>query len=256
MEKVLGEKKSAGDKIFVGYFPLGDFKMGDAISRVGEFIDDGIDVLELGIPYERPVLDGAVVASSMARALEVTSPAAAVDSISALRNAYPDVCLQIMTYYEVIEAMGVDVFCERVAAVGVDGVLAPNVPDAAKAALSEALERNGLIEPLFVPIDLADEDVAGYAAAGRGYLFLQAQEGKTGPREGVSPRVADDIARLRNAGATAALCAGFGISRPSQVKSLMAMGADGVIVGSSIIEAVLEGNSREYISSLRAALDE
>ena len=87
MEQVLGEKKAAGHKIFVGYFSLGDPAMGDQVERVGEFIADGVDVLELGIPYENPALDGAVVSASMARALEVTTPAAAMDSIAELRAA-------------------------------------------------------------------------------------------------------------------------------------------------------------------------
>lgn len=255
MEQALGEKRAAGRKIFVGYFPLGDPAMGDQVERVGEFIADGVDVLELGIPYENPVLDGAVVSASMARALEATTATAAMDSIAELRAAYPDACLQIMCYYETIEAMGIEAFCEHAAAVGADGVLAPNVPSEAKPRLAEALDRAGLLQPLFVPVDLADEDVASFAKAGRGYMFLQAQEGKTGPRDGVSPRVEGNVDRLRGAGAMAALCAGFGISKPQQIKDLMAMGADGVIVGSSIIDAVIAGDSREYISSLRAALD-
>lgn len=255
MEEILNEKRAAGHKIFVGYFPLGDPQMGDQAARVGEFLEDGIDVLELGIPYENPSLDGAVVSASMARALKEGSSAAAMDSIAALREAYPDACLQIMTYYEAVEEMGVEKFCAHAAELGADGVLAPNVPDADRERFSAALERNGLIQPLFVPVDLSDEDVPVFASAGRGYMFLQAQEGKTGPRDGVSPRVADNVARLRTAGARSALCAGFGISKPRQVKDLMAMGADGIIVGSSIIEAVISGTSREYISSLRVALD-
>lgn len=255
MERILEGKRAAGRKILVGYFPLGDPAMGGQIARVGEFIADGVDVLELGIPYEDPVLDGEVVSASMERALEVTTPAAAMDSIAELRAAYPDACLQIMTYYETIETMGVEAFCKRAEAAGADGVLAPNVPEEKRTNLAAALDRTGLLQPLFVPIDLADDAVANYAKAGRGYLFLQAQEGKTGSRDNVSPRVADNVRRLREAGAKASLCAGFGISRPRQILDLMNMGADGVIVGSSIIDAVLEGHSREYISLLRAALD-
>lgn len=255
MERVLAEKKAAGHKIFVGYFPLGDPAMGKQVERVGEFIADGVDVLELGIPYKDPSLDGAVVSASMARALEVTTPLAAMDSIADLRDAYPDACLQIMTYYETIDAMGVDAFCEHAAAAGANGILAPNVPEDREDDLAKAIEGHGLLQPLFVPVDVSDKDVEGFAEKGRGYLFLQAQEGKTGPRDGVSPRVADNVRRLREAGASAALCAGFGISKPKQISDLMAMGAEGVIVGSSIIDAVLAGTSREYISSLRAALD-
>lgn len=255
MEQVLSEKKAAGHKIFVGYFPLGDPLMGDAVERVGEFIECGVDVLELGIPYADPSLDGAVVSASMARALEAGSVDEAMNTVARLRRAYPDACLQIMTYYETIADMGAEAFCAHVAELGADGVLAPNVPEMAREELGAALKRNGLLQPLFVPIDFADGDTEKFSSQGRGYMFLQAQEGKTGPRDGVSPRVADNIRRLRGAGASAALCAGFGISKPGQIQELVRMDVDGVIVGSSIIEAVVAGGSHEYITSLRAALD-
>lgn len=255
MEQVLAEKKIAGRRILVGYFPLGDPLMGDPVARVGEFIEDGVDVLELGIPYAEPSLDGAVVSDSMARALDAMDARGAMDLIAGLRKAYPEACLQIMTYFETIEAMGVEVFCAHAAELGSDGVLAPNVPDEKRGRLDAALDRNGLLQPLFVPIDASDEDIPRFASDGRGYMFLQAQEGKTGPRDGVSPRVANNVVRLREAGAKAALCAGFGISKSQQIKDLVSMGVDGVIVGSSIIESVLAGTSRGYISSLRMALD-
>lgn len=73
MEDALLTKMRAGRGILVGYLPLGDPAMGDLVSRAGSFLEAGVDVLELGVPCERPVLDGAVVRGSMRRALERTS---------------------------------------------------------------------------------------------------------------------------------------------------------------------------------------
>lgn len=254
MEQVLADKVRAGGKIFVGYFPLGDPLMGDQVARVGEFLAAGVDVLELGVPYRNPVLDGEVVSASMQRALERARSEEIMDGIAELRAAYPESCLQIMTYWEVVSEMGLEAFCAKAREVGADGVLAPNVPADARAAFDQMLDAYDLLQPLFVPIDSSDKELQSFALRGRGYLFLQAQEGATGAREGVAERVATNIYKLRQLGATAALCAGFGISKPQQVTTLMEMGADGVIVGSSIIQSVLDGSYRQYLSELRQAL--
>lgn len=254
MEQVLLDKVHVGRKIFVAYFPLGDPLMGNQVERVGEFLDAGVDVLELGVPYRNPVLDGPVVSASMSRALQNASADSIMESIANLRQAYPDACLQIMTYYEAMTEMGLDAFCAKARSVGADGILAPNVPQQAQPTFDQALDSYELLQPLFVPIESSDEALQNFATKGRGYLFLQAQEGKTGVRDGVAERVATNIQKLKQLGATAAICAGFGISKPAQVATLMDMGADGVIVGSSIIQSVLDGSYRQYLGQLRDAL--
>ena len=87
MEDALLTKMRAGRGILVGYLPLGDPAMGDLVSRAGSFLEAGVDVLELGVPCERPVLDGAVVRGSMERALERTSAEGALASVARLASA-------------------------------------------------------------------------------------------------------------------------------------------------------------------------
>lgn len=254
MEDALLTKMHAGRGILVGYLPLGDPAMGDLVSRAGSFLEAGVDVLELGVPCERPVLDGAVVRGSMQRALERTSAECALASVARLASAYPGSCLQVMTYFEVIARMGVERFAEACAQSGVGGVLSPDAPSGEVPALDAALECRGVLSLRFAPYRLGDEDAKRLAREARGYVFLQSVDGKTGPQRGVSPRVRENVGRLRDAGVAAPVCAGFGVSSPEQVAELSAMGADGVIVGSSIIESVLAGRSTEYIRSLRRAL--
>lgn len=256
MQNALLERKKNGMKTLVGYYTLGDPGMGDQVAKVGEYLESGVNVLELGLPYEDPSLDGAVVRDSMKRALEVVSTEAALKSIEGLREAYPDACLQIMTYYEIVEAMGVGRFCRMAAAVGADGAMSPNATVEQAEELGAALAEEGLIMPRFAPFHLNGRMADEIVHAARGYVFVQAQDGKTGAQTSVPPQVGDNISLLRSCCEDIPLYAGFGISCPEQIAALKNMDADGVIVGSSIISAVLEGKTESYISSLREALDD
>ena len=255
MQETLLRCRQDGKKILVGYFPLADPAMGDPVARVGEYLESGVDVLELGLPYEKPVLDGAVVRDSMKRALGVTGAEAALKSIGSLRQAFPTACLQIMTYHEIVEGIGLERFCRMAKEAGADGAMSPNASSMQAEELGRALEEQGLIMPRFAPFHLDRSAATEIAHKARGYVFVQAQDRKTGAQTGVPAEVGKNISLLRSCSEDIPLYAGFGISCPEQIKTLIAMGADGVIVGSSIISAVLEGRSRSYIFSLRAALD-
>jgi tryptophan synthase alpha chain len=255
MQETLLRRMQDGKKVLVGYFPLADPAMGDQIARVGEYLESGVDVLELGLPYERPALDGRIVRDSMERALAVSDAKTALESIGELRESFPDACLQIMTYHEIVEAMGPEQFCRMAKEAGADGAMSPNASSMQAEELGRALEEQGLIMPRFAPFHLDRSAATEIAHKARGYVFVQAQDGKTGAQTGVPAEVGKNISLLRSCFEDIPLYAGFGISCPEQIKTLIAMGADGVIVGSSIISAVLEGRSRSYISSLRAALD-
>lgn len=255
MQETLLRCRQDGKKILVGYFPLADPAMGDPVARVGEYLESGVDVLELGLPYEKPALDGGVVRDSMKRALGVMGAEAALKSIGSLRQAFPNACLQIMTYREIIEGIGLERFCRMAKEAGADGAMSPNASDKQTEELGLALEEQGLIMPRFAPFHLDRSTAADIAHSAKGYVFVQAQDGKTGVQTGIPGKVGENISLLRSCSEDIPLYAGFGISCPEQIRTLIDMGADGVIVGSSIISAVLEGKSKIYISSLRAALD-
>ena len=254
MDKTLKQKQERGERILVTYYPLGDPALGDPIARVGEFLEAGADVLELGLPYKNPSLDGAVVSASMERSLSCVDIYQALSIVRTLRETYPEACLQLMSYYEVAEELGLNEFCDLIKEAGADGVILPNAPAEKHSLLHETLNGLDLLDILFAPISINQVQAASIAQDAQGYVFLQAQTGGTGPQKSVAPQVKENIDTLRSLGTDALLCAGFGISSPAQVHELVAMGADGVIVGSSVILAALEGRSREYIHSLKDAL--
>lgn len=255
MQQLLSDMKARGEKILVAYFPLADTALGgDDAGWAKKYFDNGATVLEMGLPYEDPVLDGKTVRDSMERALSHTTTDAVFSIIKGIRDACPENILQIMTYYGNIEKYGIEDFARRCAGCGADAVLAPDTPFEKYPELDAALGKHGLLFLRFSRYHLTDEAVRDVQEHADGYVFQQAVDGATGVVEGVSPQVGKNFERYRAAGVQTPLIAGFGISTEEQVKAALALGADGVVVGSAILSHILAGDGEAYIASLRAAL--
>ncbi len=255
MVKIFDEMKKADEKILVSYFPLCDPALEDQVAWAGKYFDNGTTVLEMGLPYEDPCLDGKTVKDSMERALKEHTIDDAFDIIAKLRETYPDNILQVMTYFEIIDKMGVDTFAKRCSACGVDAVLTPNIPVSRVDEMDKALGEYNLIHLRFAPYHLNDEVIGDLEDKAKGYIFLQAVDGVTGPQEKTSPQVGVNVKTLKDHGVETPVVAGFGISNPQHVSEMKAMGADGVIVGSKVISEIINGNGEEFIKQLRNALN-
>lgn len=254
MERVFQKMQEKNERILVAYFPLCDPILDDQVVWAGKYFANGTTVLEMGLPFENPMLDGAVVRRSMERTLKQHTVADAFEVIASFREAYPDNILQIMTYFEIADYMGIDTFADACAQAGVDAVLSPNTPLERVADLDAALEGLDIINLRFVPYHLTETVERDLIEHARGYIFQQAVDGATGPQKMVSPQIGINVRRLKDLGITTPVIAGFGISNASQIKEVCSMGADGVIVGSSILRALEDGMGEEFIKSLRNAL--
>lgn len=254
MNRVFGEMMRRGEKILVSYFPIGDPCVADAVEWAGRFLENGTTVLELGLPYEDPVLDGEVVKASMARALERTDLEGVFRDIAAIRQAYPDALLQVMTYVENVLKYGYAAFGVLCARCGVDAVLTANADPRQMAELDEVLGRHDICNLRFIPYHMTETHIADLKLHGGGYVYLQAVDGATGSAAAITDQIEKNVCRLRDAGITAPLIPGFGISTPEHIRTYLAMGADGAIVGSAIIKHLLDGTGEAYIQSLADAL--
>lgn len=254
MEATFNAMAERGERILVAYYPLCDPLIEDQVAWAGTYFENGATVLEMGLPYENPVLDGATVRNSMARALEKHDVADAFKVIAELREAYPDNILQVMTYFEIIDQMGVQEFTAACAQAGADAVLSPNTPSERVPELDEALAAHDLINLRFSPFHLTSEAEDDLKQNAKGYIFQQSVDGATGPQETVSPQIGVNVERLKSLGITTPVVAGFGISNGEQVKEACTMGADGVIVGSAILNAIQAGEGAAFIKSLRDAM--
>jgi tryptophan synthase alpha chain len=233
------------------YLPLGDPEADDDLPEL--YRDCGVDILEIGVPGSDPYLDGKTISDSVRRArhagVNVRKGSAL---IAEHRAALPDIGMVWMTYPPDDPAGLV----EAVVASGVDGFLTP-LPARSYASLARQLEQQGVDYIHFLAHDPRLKDVAAAISTSKGYVMLQANPGPTGIKPVVLPDNTHVIAMLRRLGLTTPIALGIGIGNAEQARASIAMGADGIIIGSLTVETMLKGRSalRELLTSVREAID-
>lgn len=253
MTKKFEELHEKGERILVTYYPLCDTAVADPIELADNYFKNGSSLLEMGLPYEDPCLDGKVIRDSMARALTKHNIKDAFEQIKELRKVFPNEVLEVMTYIENVNRIGREKLAEMCADAGVDAVLCPNASIEQWQELDKVFNKYGIINMRFATYDLIEEQIDDLIENSDGYIFLQAVNGVTGPQEKTSPKVKENVELLRKRGVTTPIVAGFGISNANQAHELIQMGADGVIVGSSLVTSILNNEYKEYVKELSNA---
>ena len=245
----------AGRRWLSCYYPLGDPRV--PVDLLDVYTGEGVDVLEIGMASPDPYLDGPDVRASMARASrdQWQRDLEAVANRLARLQAPP--CRLLMTYADAAHPglPGSDRGSDLWPLIDSLLVVAPE-GDHQAMALEAAAEAAGLPLAAFVALPLTDTAMARAARAGL-YVMLQAATGVTGPRAALDPGNRDRLARLRAAGIQTPILAGFGIANGAQAGAAVAMGADGVVVGSQVLRAALAGGAElaHLLSDLRKGID-
>ena len=219
----------------------------------------GADVLEVGVPFSDPLADGPVIQRATERALAAgTTLRAVLELIERLRPRI-SAPIVVFSYANPILRMGVDAFVDRAARVGVDGVLALDLPIEEATGFRAALASAGLDLIFLLSPTTTDARIRRAAELGSGFLYGISRLGVTGARDRVASG-AEQLDRRIRAHATLPIALGFGISRPEHVVEVCAY-ADAAVVGSSLVSVVAEhGRSadlaakvEEYVRWLRRA---
>ncbi len=245
-----------GERALVCYFPLGDSVGGDPLALADRYVAAGVDVLEMGLPWQDPILDGPTIRGSMQRALAMgTTPARFFDEVRRIRRAYPDLPLEVMTYQGLVDSIGAQGFSRMCAELGVDAVI---VPDASR---HQRREMDLLLRPLdihplrFAPFELTPQEITEIAQEARGFVFVQAKPGVTGAGTDMHAELHQNLVALRSGGVRTPLVAGFGMSLPEQVLQANRWGADGVVVGSAAVEHLVKSGEAlsEFLCQMKQA---
>lgn len=228
---------SQGRAALVGYLPVGYPDLDRSTEAFVALAHNGCDVLEIGVPYSDPVMDGPVIAAAADQALrQGTRLEDTFTLAAAVHAASPDTALLVMTYWNPVARTGVEAFATRLLEAGVSGLITPDlIPDEASEwmAVSDAL---GLERVFLVAPSSSDERLRTTAHASTGFTYAASTMGVTGERSTVGSGAADLVARTRAAGADR-VCVGLGVSTPEQATDIAAF-ADGVIVGSALVRAL------------------
>lgn len=245
-----------GHKALIGYITVGYPSIEATLEVVPVLAGNGCDIIELGIPFSDPLADGATIQKASFCALQNgVTPGVCLDIARQLRSRI-DAPLVFMTYYNPVFSYGLEGFCAACASSGVDGLIIPDLPPEEGAELETLAVRHNLDLIYLLAPTSPDKRVRLVAEKSRGFIYLVSVAGVTGARDRLPEDLSRFIGRVRGAAAQP-LCVGFGISKPEQAAYVAGM-ADGIIVGSRIIELVEGGNAASvvsFIGELRRALD-
>jgi len=227
---------------FVPYLALGDPDLESSLEYVRALDRGGADVVELGLPFSEPIAEGPTIQSAVVRSLSGgMTPTRFFDAVETLDVDAPLVC---MTYYNLIYQFGSEEgprpFVERAAEVGIEGFVVPDLPAEEAGPLREACDAFGLDLIFIVAPTTRGERLERIMERTSGYVYVQARLGVTGAKADVSDQTGASLDRLSRWDIPKAV--GFGISSGEHAREVVAAGADGVIVGSALVDIVAEGD--------------
>jgi len=239
----------------VGYLPAGFPDVEGSIAALTAMVEAGCDVIEIGLPYSDPVMDGPTIQAAAQQALE-----AGIRSGDVLRVveavAATGTPTLVMTYWNPVERYGVERFAQSLADAGGAGLITPDLtPDFAPEWIAAADARD-LDKVFLVAPSSTDERIAMTTAASRGFVYATGIMGVTGTTQATAAGVAPLIARTK-ATTDLPVGVGVGVSTGAQAAELAAH-ADGVIVGSAFVRTLLEhaGDRAAGLAALRELTSE
>lgn len=236
---VLTARREAGSGALIGYLPVGFPTFDDSVDAAVAIAENGVDIIELGLPYSDPVMDGPVIQKATQHALANGFKLRhGFDAVRAITERV-DVPVLVMTYWNPVVQYGVDRFADDLVAAGGAGLITPDlIPDEGADWLA-ASERTGLDRVFLAAPSSSDARLRQAVEASRGFVYAVSTMGITGARSDVDQAAKILVSRLRQAGSEHA-CVGLGISTADQVREILAY-ADGAIVGSALVKALAEG---------------
>lgn len=257
-DRMFAQLSARGEGAFIPFLTLGDPDLTTSARLLAALIAARADALELGLPFSDPVADGPVIQASARRALDAgVRMADCFALIATVRHAAPDLPIGLLVYANLVVRRGVGAFYREAAKAGVDSVLIADVPLAEAERFAEAAAAAGIAAVLIAPPNASPAHLAEIGRRSRGYTYVTSRDGVTGDDRTPAADLRTRLAALRHAGAAPPVV-GFGISTPTQVRSALAAGAQGVITGSALvrrIEARLE-HPDQMVADLEALATE
>lgn len=238
----LAELREQNRPALVGYLPAGFPSVEGSIRAVEAMVAGGVDIVEVGVPYSDPVMDGPTIQAAAEVALR--GGVRVRDTFDVVRASVaagaPTV---VMTYWNPVERFGVDAFAARLAEAGGSGLITPDLIPDESAEWDAAARTQGLDQIFLVAPSSTDERLAMTAEASSGFIYATAVMGVTGARQQTSDLAPALVARVRRV-TDKAVGVGLGVSDGDQAAGVGRF-ADAVIVGSALVRTLLEAPDEE-----------
>ena len=254
IEEALLSNRKNGKKSLVVYLTGG---LDDHFeSTVEEVSAAGADVIEIGIPFSDPVMDGPTIQSANDMALAAgATPISILDRVKRIESPTP---MAVMTYYNLVYRMGHERFASDIASAGISGCILPDLPLEELDQWSAVASKSNIATILLAAPTTPDERLGEICDRTAGFVYAVGLLGVTGVRSELADSAIEIASRLKKVTSKPVLV-GVGIGSPEQAVEASKV-SDGVIVGSAVVSEMLSGASPEevgtLVSSFRTALDE
>ena len=238
----LARTRSEGRAALVAYLPVGFPDVETSVEAMRVMVRAGADVVEVGVPYSDPLMDGPVIQHAVDAALHAGTRTR--DTFTAVRAVADEGAAPlVMTYWNVVDHYGVARFADELAAAGGTGLITPDlIPDEAQEWLAAAEERD-LDRVFLVAPSSTDARLRSTLEACRGFVYAASTMGVTGARAAVGEGARALVDRVR-AVTDLPVCVGLGVSTGRQAAEVAAF-ADGVIVGSALVRCLADAATTE-----------
>jgi tryptophan synthase alpha chain len=247
---VLADTRAQGRAALVAYLPVGFPTVEDSVAACRALVEGGADIVEVGVPYSDPLMDGPVIQHAVEAALaRGARPRDAFAAVRAVADA--GAAPLVMTYWNLVDRYGVERFAADLADAGGCGLITPDlIPDEADEWFAAA-DKHDLDKVFLVAPSSTDERLVSTVRACRGFVYAASTMGVTGTRGTVGNAAEALVARTR-AVTDLPVCVGLGVSNRAQAAEVAAF-ADGVIVGSAFVKVLAEAPDRDSgLDALRA----
>lgn len=248
----------SGYKALIAYITAGYPNPEATVKIATALAEGGCDIIELGIPFSDPLADGATIQKASHQALQQgVTPDACLEMAAEIRKKI-ETPLVFMTYYNPVLNYGLNAFCKQCVKAGINGLIVPDLPPEEGLEL-ETITRKDDLDLIYLLAPTSTENrINIVASSSRGFIYLVSLTGVTGARDTLAPELAGFVGRVREI-TSLPLCVGFGISKVEHARQAAAL-ADGVIIGSRLIELIDEDSTltslKSFITSVREALDQ
>ena len=239
IQQAFARARAENRAAFVAYVCAGDPDFDTSVAVCRALLANGVDILELGVPFSDPLADGLTNQLAAQRALEGGMTAARVFELVRRVREFSQAPIVFYTYYNLVFANGVDAYVRAAQAAGVDGILTLDLPPEEAGEVTVACQAHGVETVFIIAPTTPEERIPAIAKVTTGFIYYVSREGVTGVRDQVAGNIPDAVAKIR-AKTKLPTVVGFGIGTRAQVAQVAAH-ADGVVVGSALVNCIRDG---------------
>lgn len=252
IDKTLAALNKANKKMLSSYITAGDPNKDLSLSLMHELVLQGVDILEIGIPFSDPMAEGPVIQAAMERALlQGVNTDAVFALIEAFRKSNQHTPLVLMGYVNPVEQYGYEAFAKKAQSVGVDGTILVDLPPEESEKINLLWQKHGLYSIYLCSPTTTASRMEKINKQAQGYLYFVSLKGVTGSADFDLAAVKEKYLE-RKSQTNLPLMVGFGIKTAERAKEV-ALFADGVIVGAALIEAIHKAYEKTPDAVLKAA---